>query len=129
MTARQGIACAGNWIVDIVHSIDGWPRKSDLVHIRAETTGVGGGAANMALDLAAFATGLPVFPVGLVGRDLHGQTVLAALTARMRDEIVLQHAFVAIRDMTQFAQSDDRFHGLIAESAGCAAVLPELTRV
>ncbi|MEY3307838.1 MAG: hypothetical protein RLZZ413_1876, partial [Pseudomonadota bacterium] len=67
--------------MDIVHSIDGWPRKSDLVHIRAETTGVGGGAANVALDLAAFATGLPIVPVGLVGNDLHGQTVLAALTA------------------------------------------------
>ncbi len=79
MTARRGIACAGNWIVDIVHSIDAWPRKSDLVHIRAETTGVGGGAANVALGLAAFATGLPIVPVGLVGRDLHGQTVLAAL--------------------------------------------------
>ncbi|MFN7597977.1 MAG: carbohydrate kinase family protein, partial [Cereibacter sp.] len=79
MTARRGIACAGNWIVDIVHSIDAWPRKSDLVHIRAETTGVGGGAANVALDLAAFVTGLPIVPVGLVGRDLHGQTVLAAL--------------------------------------------------
>jgi sugar/nucleoside kinase (ribokinase family) len=81
MTVRRGIACAGNWIVDMVHSIDGWPRKSDLVHIRAETTGVGGGAANVALALAAFATGLPVVPVGLVGNDLHGQTVLAALAA------------------------------------------------
>jgi sugar/nucleoside kinase (ribokinase family) len=79
MTARRGIACAGNWIVDIVHTIDGWPRKSDLVHIRAETTGVGGGAANVALDLAAFGTGLPIVPVGLLGRDLHGQTVLDAL--------------------------------------------------
>ena len=83
MTARRGIACAGNWIVDIVHSIDAWPRKSDLVHIRAETTGVGGGAANVALDLAAFATGLPIVPVGLVGRDLHGQTVGVVGTGRI----------------------------------------------
>ena len=41
---RSGIICAGNWIVDIVHTIDGWPRKSDLVHIRDEVTGIGGGA-------------------------------------------------------------------------------------
>ena len=58
---RRGIACAGNWIVDIVHTIDAWPQKSDLVHIRAEVIGVGGGAANVALDLAAFQTGLPLY--------------------------------------------------------------------
>lgn len=78
---RRGIVCAGNWIVDIVHRIDAWPRKSDLVHIRAEAVGVGGGAANVALDLAAFGTGLPVLPVGLIGNDLHGQTVLDAVAA------------------------------------------------
>ena len=69
----RGIACAGNWIVDIVQTIDAWPRKSDLVHIRHEVTGVGGGAANVALDLAAFQTGLALFAVGLVGRDTHAQ--------------------------------------------------------
>lgn len=66
-----GIACAGNWIVDIVHTIDGWPRKSDLVHIRDEVSGVGGGAANVVLDLAAFQAGLPLYAVGLLGRDTH----------------------------------------------------------
>jgi sugar/nucleoside kinase (ribokinase family) len=70
---RNGIACAGNWIVDIVHTIEAWPQKSDLVHIRAEATGVGGGAANVALDLAAFQTGLPLYAVGLLGRDTHAQ--------------------------------------------------------
>ena len=24
--SRTGIICAGNWIVDIVHTIDAWPR-------------------------------------------------------------------------------------------------------
>jgi len=77
---RRGIACAGNWIVDIVHSIDRWPRKSDLVHIRDEAVGVGGGAANVALDLAAFGVAFPVVPVGLLGMDLHGHAVRDALT-------------------------------------------------
>lgn len=66
-----GIACAGNWIVDIVHTIDAWPQKSDLVHIRSETVGVGGGAANVVLGLAAFQTGVPLYAVGLLGRDPH----------------------------------------------------------
>lgn len=78
---RRGIACAGNWIVDIVHTIDAWPRKSDLVHIREEITGVGGGAANVALDLAAFGVDYPVVPIGLVGTDLHAATVREALAA------------------------------------------------
>ena len=38
-----GIVCAGNWIVDIVHTIDAWPAKSALALIRAEAVGVGGG--------------------------------------------------------------------------------------
>lgn len=78
---RNGIACAGNWIVDIVHSIDAWPQKSDLVRIRHEVAGVGGGAANVALDLAAFQTGLPLYAVGLIGRDTHGQLCLDACAA------------------------------------------------
>lgn len=73
MMERKGIACAGNWIVDIVHTIDAWPEKSDLVRIRNEVVGVGGGAANVVLDLAAFQTGLPLYAVGLVGNDAHAE--------------------------------------------------------
>lgn len=69
----KAIACAGNWIVDIVHTIDAWPQKSDLVHIRDEVEGVGGGAANVVLDLAAFQAGLTLYAVGLLGQDRHGQ--------------------------------------------------------
>lgn len=76
-----GIICAGNWIVDIVHSLDRWPEKSDLVRILSEAEGVGGGAANVALDLAALGTDLPLHAVGLIGRDRHGATVRAACAA------------------------------------------------
>ena len=73
-----GIICAGNWIVDIVHTIDAWPRKSDLVHIRDEVVGVGGGPANVALNLAAMGFEDPLFAVGLIGTDRHADTVLTA---------------------------------------------------
>lgn len=76
---KRGIACAGNWIVDIVHSIESWPQKSDLVRIRAEAEGTGGGAANVLLALAAFRTGLPLQALGLIGRDRYAQTVLSAV--------------------------------------------------
>ena len=35
-----GIVCAGNWIVDIVHVIDRWPDKSELVTISREVEGL-----------------------------------------------------------------------------------------
>ncbi len=76
---RRGIACAGNWIVDIVHTIESWPQKSDLVRIKAEVEGTGGGAANVLLALTAFRTGLPLFALGLIGTDRHADTVLAAV--------------------------------------------------
>lgn len=74
-----GVVCAGNWIVDIIHTLDRWPAKSDLVQILDEVEGVGGGAANVALGLAALGTGLPIYPAGLIGQDRHAATVRQAL--------------------------------------------------
>lgn len=79
--ARNGIICAGNWIVDIIHDIPVWPDKSDLVQITAQTIGVGGGAANVTFDLAAIEVDYPVVPMGLVGQDLYGDTVVQACRA------------------------------------------------
>lgn len=84
MTGR-GIACAGNWIVDIVHTIEAWPAKSDLVRIVDEVEGTGGGAANVLLSLAAFRAGLPLWAMGLVGRDRHAATVRRAVQAAGAD--------------------------------------------
>lgn len=75
---RRGIVCAGNWIVDIIHDIPAWPEKSDLVVISGQSVGVGGGAANVAFDLAALKVDYPVLPVGLLGRDALGDTVLSS---------------------------------------------------
>lgn len=50
------------------------------------------------------------------------------LVAALRDEITLQRAFVAARDMAEFYTSDNRFHGRIATFAGCSPVIPELAR-
>ncbi len=76
MADSCGIVCAGNWIVDIVHDIPAWPAKSDLVVISAQTVGVGGGAANVAFDLAALKVDYPVVPAGVLGQDAHGEAVL-----------------------------------------------------
>lgn len=77
MMARSGIACAGNWILDIIHDLPVWPKESDLVRIDAETSGLGGGAANVAADLTALGGAYPIFPIGLFGNDAYGKQGLA----------------------------------------------------
>lgn len=72
---RCGIACAGNWILDIVHDIPLWPEEADLVCISAQTSGLGGGAANVSADLVALDGGYPVYPIGLIGNDRLGSEV------------------------------------------------------
>ncbi len=73
---RSGIVCTGNWIVDIVHDIPAWPTKSELVVISEQSIGVGGGAANVAFDLAALGGDYPIQACGVLGQDDHGATVL-----------------------------------------------------
>ncbi|MFV0383706.1 carbohydrate kinase family protein [Paracoccus sp. (in: a-proteobacteria)] len=75
--SRQGIVCVGNWILDIIHDIPAWPEKSELVCISAQTTGLGGGAANVAADLVAMGVPYPVIPVGLIGAGPLGDEALA----------------------------------------------------
>lgn len=74
---RRGIACAGNWIVDLVNDIPYWPNEGDLVHIERQFLGVGGGAANVISDLSSLNTGIPLTPVGKIGIDAHADVVLA----------------------------------------------------
>lgn len=81
-----GIVCTGNWIVDIVHTLDRWPAKSDLATILHEVEGVGGGAANVALNLIAFDVDLPIHVAGLIGQDRHAETVRAACRSAGLDD-------------------------------------------
>lgn len=78
---RRGIACAGNWILDIVHDIPAWPEKSDLVRISAQTSGLGGGPANVSAGLVAMGADYPVVPVGLVGARALGDGMIAMAQA------------------------------------------------
>lgn len=72
---RHGIACAGNFIVDIVHVARQFPAKGDLVRLSGNTMGVGGGAANVLADLASFGAGFPLHAIGCIGADSHGQFI------------------------------------------------------
>ncbi|SIT05439.1 hypothetical protein SAMN05421759_11287 [Roseivivax lentus] len=73
---RIGVASAGNWILDTVHTISHWPEKSGLALIAAQHVGLGGGPANVAVGLKAMKAGYPVLPIGLVGAGALGDEVL-----------------------------------------------------
>lgn len=73
---KYGIACAGNWILDTVHTISHWPEKSGLALISSQHMGLGGGPANVAAGLKAMNVPYPVLPIGLIGAGASGDEVL-----------------------------------------------------
>lgn len=77
-----GIVCVGNFIVDRVHRLSYWPEQGNLAHILDQDQGVGGGAANVAIDLASFGFAAPIAAAGTIGCDADGTFVRACLEAR-----------------------------------------------
>ena len=73
---RKGIACGGNWIVDLVKVVDLYPVECSLANILAESMGGGGCAHNVTLNLAKFDSSLDLYAVGLVGNDAFGDFLL-----------------------------------------------------
>jgi len=66
-TPRQGILAAGNFIVDYVKVIDGYPTQDMLASILSESRSNGGGPYNVLKDLAAMKVEFPLATCGLVG--------------------------------------------------------------
>ncbi|MGE9293887.1 MAG: carbohydrate kinase family protein [Puniceicoccales bacterium] len=74
---RNGILCAGNWIIDHVKVLDAWPHQDGLATITEESDGNGGCPYNVAKDLAKLHHGLPLYAAGLLGDDADGRTIIA----------------------------------------------------
>jgi len=66
---RQGIACGGNWIIDLVKVVDFYPPENALANILSESMGGGGCAHNATLNLAKFDAGLDLYALGVIGDD------------------------------------------------------------
>lgn len=66
---RNGIVCAGNWIVDRVKIIDRLPGKGMLGNIISETLGSGGAPFNVLVDLAKIGAKFPLAGLGVIGHD------------------------------------------------------------
>jgi sugar/nucleoside kinase (ribokinase family) len=76
---RNGILSAGNFIIDAVKIIDGWPQQEALADIDNESYANGGGAYNLLIDLAKLQAGIPLYAAGLLGADAFGDRVLLDL--------------------------------------------------
>ncbi|MBU4211863.1 MAG: hypothetical protein KKD33_04685, partial [Verrucomicrobia bacterium] len=71
----NGIAGAGNWIVDNVKVIDRLPARGMLGNILSETRGTGGAAFNTLVDLARMGTPFPLYGIGVIGDDSSGEFI------------------------------------------------------
>ncbi|GES43723.1 sugar kinase [Rhizobium dioscoreae] len=74
-----GIVCAGNFIVDRVHTLSYWPEQGNLAYIQHQDVGVGGGAANVVTDLASLGFPGKLAAAGCIGADIDGGIVKARL--------------------------------------------------
>ncbi|NLS17413.1 carbohydrate kinase family protein [Rhizobium sp. P40RR-XXII] len=76
---KGGIVCAGNFIVDRVHTLTYWPEQGNLAHIINQDVGVGGGAANVVTDLASLGFPGKLAAAGCIGADTDGEIVKTRL--------------------------------------------------
>jgi sugar/nucleoside kinase (ribokinase family) len=68
----QGIACGGNFVLDLVKVIDHYPSETSIANITAESMGGGGCGFNVSLNLAIFDDSLELYVLGLIGNDPYG---------------------------------------------------------
>ena len=77
---RNGIAVAGNMIVDILYPIQGLPRAGELTTILDGISRASGGAVcNVIMDLAKLDPTLPLQALGRIGGDAEGDFVMERL--------------------------------------------------
>lgn len=72
---REGIAIAGNLIVDTVKVIKTYPDRGMLETIQSVGRGVGGCTTNTLIQIAKIDGTIPLFACGMVGNDDNGQYV------------------------------------------------------
>ena len=96
---RRGLLAGGNWIVDHVKLIDGFPQPESLANIQAQHTGPGGAPCNVLLDLARSGVKFPLLAAGLVGKDDAGAAILADCK---RHKIDTKHLGTTTKAATSF---------------------------
>jgi sugar/nucleoside kinase (ribokinase family) len=79
MNSRYGILVCGNWIVDRIKEIDHYPGSGMLAEIKNEQFSIGGGPANVSIDLSKMGIQFPLAAGGLIGKDSESDFILETL--------------------------------------------------
>lgn len=79
---KKGIIGAGNWIVDIIKTIDRFPAVGELCNILSQEVAGGGGPCNVLFDLAAMEVDIPLYAVGRIGVDGNGDYLYNEISKR-----------------------------------------------
>ena len=134
---REGIAYAGNLIVDRIRRIDCLPRRSELAAIHG-TSRSAGGACNGAVILKRLAPQMPVSVCGAVGEDGEGDFILGHLAQNGIDTHgVLRRGETSFTDVYEesstncrtffyFGGANDSFD---AEDIDCAALTCRMLQI
>lgn len=108
---RQGITCAGNWIVDHVKIIDRLPGRGMLGSILSETLGTGGAPFNVLADLARMGAPFPLAGIGVIGAD-SGRDFITRVCRPLKIDLsgltVVKDAATSYTDVMIDAASRDR---------------------
>jgi sugar/nucleoside kinase (ribokinase family) len=124
---KNGIAVAGNMIVDTIYRVQGLPMPGELTTIQEDFSRSSGGAlCNVITGLAKLDSALPLTALGRLGNDSEGDYVLSLLkehnninisnikregitsfTAVMADEITKQRSFFHYRGANAFFCESD----------------------
>ena len=76
---RRGIVIAGNALVDIVKTIDVYPKVGMLASISSVSRAVGGCVPNVGIDLAKIDRSIPITAAAKVGDDEYGRYLVSKL--------------------------------------------------
>ena len=85
MKEKHGIVLGGTLIVDVVKTVDSYPKEGTLVNILDSDRGIGGAATNNSINLKILDPELPVAVIGRIGDDDNGRYVLETLENRQID--------------------------------------------
>ncbi len=77
MIKRNGIWCVGNILDDNIKRINDWPQRETLAFVDKIELSPGGGAVNVALDLARAELDIPLYLGGKIGHDHFGNFLMA----------------------------------------------------
>lgn len=97
----NGIAVAGNILVDVINKVSKYPNEGELTQILSVSRAVGGCVPNVAIDLKRLAPDLTVLAYGKVSDDDIGEY---AVNIIKENNVDIKNVIVSQRDKTSFTQ-------------------------